>query len=471
MITRRKFLTSAGALAGSATVLQKLAWAQEIKTREPNKPGETTAAANKNKPLIERVDPKPTLPPGEPGKDYTPVITPNNTALPWKIIGGVKVYHLVAEEVNHEFAPGMKVKLWGFNGRVHGPTIEAVEGDRVRIYVTNNLPEATSVHWHGILLPNGMDGVAGLNQKAIQPGETFRYEFTLRQHGTHMYHSHSDEMTQMALGAMGLFIIHPRRPRDQRPDRDFAFMLGEWRLDTGTYRPNPNEMTDFNVFTFNAKIFPATEPMVAKLGERVRIRLASVAAMSHHPIHLHGHSFRITETDGGQIPESAQQVETTVLVAIGQSRTFDFVADQPGDWAMHCHMTHHVMTQMGDKFPNTIGVHPGKLDQKIRASLLPGYMTMGTNGMGEMAEMHMKVPRNSLPMVGASGPFDVIDMSGLLTLLKVREGIISYDDPGWYQHPEGTVATVASVDQLSRDGIDADLSPTKQKAEKHQHSG
>ncbi len=356
MITRRKFLTSAGALAGSATVLQKLAWAQEIKTREPNKPGETTAAANKNKPLIERVDPKPTLPPGEPGKDYTPVITPNNTALPWKIIGGVKVYHLVAEEVNHEFAPGMKVKLWGFNGRVHGPTIEAVEGDRVRIYVTNNLPEATSVHWHGILLPNGMDGVAGLNQKAIQPGETFRYEFTLRQHGTHMYHSHSDEMTQMALGAMGLFIIHPRRPRDQRPDRDFAFMLGEWRLDTGTYRPNPNEMTDFNVFTFNAKIFPATEPMVAKLGERVRIRLASVAAMSHHPIHLHGHSFRITETDGGQIPESAQQVETTVLVAIGQSRTFDFVADQPGDWAMHCHMTHHVMTQMGDKFPNTIGV-------------------------------------------------------------------------------------------------------------------
>jgi len=471
MITRRKFLTSAGALAGSATVLQKLAWAQEIKTREPNKPGETTAAANKNKPLIERVDPKPTLPPGEPGKDYTPVITPNNTALPWKIIGGVKVYHLVAEEVNHEFAPGMKVKLWGFNGRVHGPTIEAVEGDRVRIYVTNNLPEATSVHWHGILLPNGMDGVAGLNQKAIQPGETFRYEFTLRQHGTHMYHSHSDEMTQMALGAMGLFIIHPRRPRDQRPDRDFAFMLGEWRLDTGTYRPNPNEMTDFNVFTFNAKIFPATEPMVAKLGERVRIRLASVAAMSHHPIHLHGHSFRITETDGGQIPESAQQVETTVLVAIGQSRTFDFVADQPGDWAMHCHMTHHVMTQMGDKFPNTIGVHPGKLDQKIRASLLPGYMTMGTNGMGEMAEMHMKVPRNSLPMVGASGPFDVIDMSGLLTLLKVREGIISYDDPGWYQHPEGTVATVASGDQLSRDGIDVDLSPTKQKAEKHQHSG
>lgn len=470
MITRRKFLTSAGALAGSAAFLQRVSSGEEVKTREPSKPRETTAAANKNKSLIERVDPKPTLPPGEPGKDYTPVITPNNTALPWKIVDGVKVYHLVAEEVDHEFAPGMKVKLWGFNGRAHGPTIEAVEGDRVRIYVTNNLPEATSVHWHGIFLPNGMDGVAGLNQKAIQPGETFRYEFTLRQHGTHMYHSHSDEMTQMALGAMGLFIIHPRRPRDQRPDRDFAFMLGEWRLDTGTYRPNPNEMTDFNVFTFNAKIFPATEPMVAKLGDRVRIRLASVAAMSHHPIHLHGYNFRVTETDGGQIPESAQPIETTVLVAIGQSRTIDFVADVPGDWAMHCHMTHHVMTQMGDTFPNMIGVEPGKLDEKVRASLLPGYMTMGTDGMGEMATMQMKMPRNSLPMVGAPGPFDVIDMSGLLTVLKVRENLTSYEDPGWYQNPPGTVATNATPDELRRDGIDVTASPAVTPSV-HKHGG
>jgi FtsP/CotA-like multicopper oxidase with cupredoxin domain len=470
-ITRRRFLTGTAAAAGGVTLLQKLSAAEAEQALQPEKPRETSALANRNKPLLDRVDPKPTESPGEPGRDYTPVITPNNVSLPWKIVGGVKVYHLVAEEVDHEFAPGMRAKCWGFNGHVHGPTIEAVEGDRVRIYVTNNLPEATSVHWHGILLPNGMDGVGGLTQKNIQPGETFRYEFTLRQHGTQMYHSHSDEMTQMALGTMGLFIIHPRRPKTERPDRDFAFMLSEWRLDTGTSRPNPNEMTDFNVFTFNAKIFPATEPMVTKLGDRVRIRIASVAVMEHHPIHLHGYHFRITETDGGQIPESAQQVETTVLVGVGQSRTFDFVADAPGDWPMHCHMTHHVMTQMGDKFPNTIGVQPGKLDEKIRASLLPGYMTMGTNGMGEMAEMHMKMPRNSLPMVGAPGPFDVIDMSGLLTLLKVREGITSYDDPGWYQHPQGTVATVASGDQLSRDGIEVNVSPTKERPPEHQHSG
>ncbi len=471
MITRRKFLTSAGAAAGGVALLQKLSAAEAEQALQPDEPRETSALANRNKPLLDRVDPKPTDPPGEPGRDYTPVITPNNVALPWKIVGGVKVFHLVAEEVDHEFAPGMKAKCWGFNGRVHGPTIEAVEGDRVRIYVTNNLPAATSVHWHGILLPNGMDGVGGLTQKNIEPGETFRYEFTLRQHGTHMYHSHHDEMTQMALGTMGMFIIHPRRPKGPRPDRDFAFMLGEWRLDTGTYRPNPNEMTDFNVFTFNAKIFPATAPMVAKLGDRVRIRIASVAVMDHHPIHIHGYQFRVTETDGGQIPESAQQLETTVLVAVGQSRTFDFVADQPGDWPMHCHMTHHVMTQMGDKFPNTIGVNPGKLDEKIRASLLPGYMTMGTNGMGEMATMQMKMPRNSLPMTGAPGPFDIIDMSGLLTLLKVREGLTSYEDPGWYHHPKGTVADVASGDQLSRDGIEVNVSPTKERPSEHQHSG
>ena len=193
-LTRRKFLASAGALAGSAALLRSARGADQVETRQPDRPRETTAAANKGKPLLDRIDPKPTHPPGEPGKDYTPVITPDNVSLPWKIVGGVKVYHLIAEEVDHEFAPGLRAKCWGYNGRVHGPTIEAVEGDRVRIYVTNNLPAGSSVHWHGILLPNGMDGVAGLNQKIIKPGETFKYEFTLRQHGTHMYHAHHDEM-------------------------------------------------------------------------------------------------------------------------------------------------------------------------------------------------------------------------------------------------------------------------------------
>ncbi len=449
MIDRRKFITGTAALAGGSALLNQLRAQDTVQTQA------TRAAANKDKPLMERIDPKPTHPPGEAGTDYTPVITPNNVSLPWKIVDGVKVYHLIAEEVEHEFAPGIKASCWGYNGRVHGPTIEAVEGDRVRIYVTNNSPAGTSVHWHGILLPNGMDGVAGLNQKVIQPGETYRYEFTLRQHGTHMYHAHHDEMTQMAMGMMGMFIIHPRNPK-VRPDRDFAFMLSEWQIKVGTSRPNPNEMTDFNIFTFNAKAFPGTAPMVAKLGERVRIRIASVAVMDHHPIHLHGYQFRIIETDGGQIPESAQQLETTALVAVGQSRTIEFIADEPGDWAMHCHMTHHVMNQMGDRFPNMIGVAPGKGD-KLAQSLLPGYMAMGADGMGEMGKHiqmgMMPAPRNSIPMVGGEGQFDYITMGGLFTILKVRENLTSYDDPGWYQNPPGTVATLASADELRRDGI------------------
>jgi hypothetical protein len=292
----------------------------------------------------------------------------------------------------------------------------------------------------------------------IRPGETFRYEFTLRQHGTHMYHSHHDEMTQMALGTMGLFVIHPRAPRDERPDRDFAYMLAEWRIDVGTARPNPNEMLDFNVFTFNGKAFPATAPMVAKLGDRVRIRVANVAAMNHHPIHLHGYQFRVTETDGGQIPRSAQQLETSVLVAIGQSRTFEFVADAPGDWAMHCHMTHHVMNQMGDNFPNMIGADTGDLDPEMRR-LLPGYMAMGADGTAEhgmhVDAGHVPVPENSIPMLGGAGPFDYITMGGLFTVLKVREKLESYDDdPGWYRHPRSTVASRATADELRRDGIE-----------------
>jgi manganese oxidase len=176
------------------------------------------------------------------------------------VVGGVKVFHLITEEVDHEFAPGLRAYCWGFNGQVHGPTIEVVEGDRVRIYVTNNLPENTSIHWHGVFVPSGMDGVGGLSQKTIEPGETYKYEFKLRQEGTYMYHSHCDEMTQMALGMMGMFIIHPRNPTGPKADRDFAFMLSEWRIDVGTMRPNPIEMTDFNILTLNARVFPVLPP-------------------------------------------------------------------------------------------------------------------------------------------------------------------------------------------------------------------
>jgi manganese oxidase len=454
-LSRRKVLETGGAtLAGGALLLGgriNLAHAGEVPGAKAPRPH--SAAATGGSHASDR-----SAPPGQPNRDYAPVLVPNGTKLPWKVVDGVKVFHLVAEEVDHEFAPGLKGKCWGYNGRVHGPLIEAVEFDRVRFYVTNRLPAPTTVHWHGILLPNGMDGVGGLTQRSIQPGETYKYEFTLHQSGTGMYHSHHDEMTQMALGMTGMFIVHPRKRRETKVDRDFAIMLHEWKLDVGTARPDPNEMIEFNLLTMNAKAFPGTEPLVARTGQRVRIRLGNLSAMDHHPIHLHGHQFMITETDGGAIAPSARWPETTVLVPVGSTRTIEFVADEPGDWALHCHMTHHVMNQMGHGFPNMIGVEAGEFDRKARA-LLPGYMTMGQTGMADMGEMGMPVPPNSIPMVGGRGKYDYITMGGMFTVFKVRDRLTSYADPGWYDAPAGTLSSTASEDDLRRDGVDVNKPP------------
>ncbi|WP_394829725.1 multicopper oxidase family protein [Pendulispora albinea] len=366
---------------------------------------------------------------------YTPVITPNGGSLPWIMDGNVKVFHLVAEEVKREFAPGMIVNAWGYNGLTPGPTIEAVEGDRVRIFLTNRLPERTSAHWHGIILPNGMDGVAGLLQPHIEPGETYVYEFVVRKPGTFMYHPHSDEMVQMALGMMGFFIVHPRV--HERVDRDFAIMLMEWAIAPGTARPNPAVMTDFNIFTFNSRVWPGTAPLVVKKNDRVRIRLGNLS-MDNHPIHIHGHNFEITGTDGGRIRESARWPETTVDVPVGTTRDIEFLADNPGDWPFHCHKSHHTMNAMSHEIPNLIGVKQGSVEQKVR-KILPGYMAMGENGMGNM--MDMGRPKNTLPMMAGDGPFGPIEMGGMFTVIKIREGLTDYSqDPGWYKHPEGTVA-------------------------------
>lgn len=367
-----------------------------------------------------------------------PVIVSNGRKLPWKMVNGAKQFHLIAEECEQEFAPGMKVKCWGYNGSTPGPIIEATEGDRVRILVTNNLKEHTTVHWHGIFLPNGMDGVGGLTQPQIMPDETYVYEFTLRQHGTFMYHPHADEMVQMAVGMMGMFIIHPKK-QASKIDRDFAIMLHEWAIHPGTYRPDPAVMLDFNIFTMNGKVFPAIEPMVVKTGDRVRLRLGNLS-MDQHPMHLHGFAFKVTATDGGQIPEAGQWPQTTVPVPVGSTRDVEFIADEPGDWVFHCHKSHHTMNAMGHDIPNTLGVDQSEVSQRIQ-SLLPGYMAMGEDGMAEhaMHGKHMTGPENTLPMMMGDGPFGPIEMGGMFTMIKVRDQLSSYDDPGWYEHPKGTL--------------------------------
>lgn len=385
-----------------------------------------------------------TMPPLVPntGRPYNPVVTLNGWTLPWRMNQGVKEFHLVAEPVVREMAPGFKAHLWGYNGQSPGPTIEVVEGDRVRIFVTNKLPEHTSVHWHGQRLPNGMDGVSGLTQRSIKPGQTFVYEFVARRPGSFMYHPHADEMTQMAMGMMGLWITHPKEkhPLIDEVNRDFCFLLNAFDIDPGSYTPKTMTMLDFNLWSWNSRIFPGIDSLNVRLNDKVRIRVGNLT-MTNHPIHLHGHEFTVTGTDGGPIPQIARWPEVTTDVAVGQMRQIEFVADEEGDWSFHCHKSHHTMNAMGHNVPTMIGVDHRDIGKKIN-SLIPDYMVMGERGMADMSEMEMPIPDNTVPMMTGEGPFGSVEMGGMFSVLKVRKDQKpgDYKNPGWFKHPAGTVA-------------------------------
>ena len=422
MSTRRRFLHHAGAAVLSASLVSKIQAASL-----PEALSQKTAGTQ-----------PPLVPPD--GRPYNPVVTLNGWTLPWRMKNGVKEFHLVAEPVVRELAPGMKANLWGYNGQSPGPTIECVEGDKVRIFVTNKLPEHTTIHWHGVPLPNGMDGVGGLTQPHIEPGETFAYEFVLKRSGTFMYHPHSDEMVQMAMGMQGFLVVHPRDPNRNRVDRDFVFIINAHDIDPGTATPRVNTMLDFNLWTFNSRVFPGIDHMVVRKGDRVRVRMGNLS-MTSHPIHLHGYHFAITGTDGGWVPASAQIPEVTTDVPVGAMRAIEFVADEPGDWAFHCHKSHHTMNAMGHQVPTMIGVEQQDIVKKI-TKLVPDYMVMGEKGMADMGAMEMPLPDNTLPMMTGQGPFGPIEMGGMFTVVKVRAGLArnDYKDPGWYKHSAGTVA-------------------------------
>jgi manganese oxidase len=422
-MSRRNFVRlSAGSLAGAAAVV-----------------GRARAAAIPEAPRNAATTMQPPLHPPD-GPPYQPVVTLNGWTLPWRIKDGWKEFHLVAEPVVRELAPGMKAHLWGYNGSSPGPTIEAVEGDKVRIFVTNKLPEHTTVHWHGVELPNGMDGVGGLTQPHIRPGKTFAYEFVLKRSGTFMYHPHADEMVQMAMGMMGSLVVHPRDPQLHRVDRDFVFVMASYDIDPGSYVPKVMTMLDFNLWAWNSRVFPGIDPLVVRQGDRVRVRIGNLT-MTNHPIHKHGEPFHVTCTDGGWVPQSAQLPETTTDVPVGAMRAFEYVANDLGDWAIHCHKSHHTMNAMGHEVKTFIGVNKRDLARNIR-KMAPDYMPMGSAGMAEMGEMEMPMPDNTLPMMTGFGQFGPMEMGGMFSVVKVREGLArdDYKDPGPYKHPDGTVA-------------------------------
>jgi hypothetical protein len=242
-----------------------------------------------------------------------------------------------------------------------------------------------------------------------------------------------------------------------RVDRDFVFLLSAYDIDPGSYTPKVSTMTEFNLWTFNSRVFPGIDPLVARTGERVRIRVGNLT-MTNHPIHLHGHDFEVTGTDGGWVPPSARWPEVTTDVAVGQMRTVEFTAEA-GDWAFHCHKSHHTMNAMGHGLPTMIGVRQDDIAEKIR-KLTPDFMGMGAAGMADMAEMDMPLPDNTLPMMSGQGPFGPLEMGGMFTVLKVRDNQSpgDYRDPGWYDHPPGTVARLYTGEEPA--AVRAESPPT-----------
>jgi FtsP/CotA-like multicopper oxidase with cupredoxin domain len=273
-----------------------------------------------------------------------PMVTPDVPDLPHELEGATKVFRLIAEPVKRKIAPFKTIDAWGYNGSCPGPTIQVQQGDRVRVIFENHLPESSTLHWHGLEIPIEQDGVPWISQKPVAPGEKYTYEFTVRQEGTFFYHAHS--AMQEMIGQIGFFIAHPEKPYKPRADHDFGVILQEWAVLPSNTVPNTAGM-EFNWLTFNGVSAPAITPMIARLGSRVRLRVVNIG-MDHHPIHLHGHQFVMTGTEGGRAPETTWYPMNTVLVGVAQARVVEFEAKYPGAWMLHCHLPHHMMNSMMD---------------------------------------------------------------------------------------------------------------------------
>ncbi|MCA4756010.1 multicopper oxidase family protein [Mycolicibacterium fortuitum] len=306
--------------------------------------------------------------------------------------GKIREFHLEAKSAKWEVVSGVNTEAITFNGTVPGPLIRATEGDTIRVILKNSLKQETSIHWHGLHVPNKMDGVPSFTQQAVKPGETFTYEFIANHAGTYMYHSHFNSIEQIDKGLYGLLIIDPQN-ESLKHDREYSYIIGGWNIPDkkggeagnqtdsmagmskgqptplktkgnvpqmmeqglktksmqnmkpGDQMKKPEDQAgstvmgmDYNYWTMNGKSFPDTQPIEVKQGDLVRVRFANISN-GVHPMHLHGHDFRIIAKDGH--PVSTPQIVSTVTVNPGETFDIDFIADNPGEWVFHCHELHH----------------------------------------------------------------------------------------------------------------------------------
>lgn len=379
---RRTFLQSSAVVGAGLLTAGKILGAQQ-EQQMADMPGMKHEHAKK--PVSQQAAPLEVPTPGI----AIPVVTPDVPNLPYEVENGVKVFHLVAEPVKRQILPFKTVDVWGYNGSCPGPTIQANQGDRVRVIFENHLPEPTTIHWHGFEVPIGMDGTPYISQKPVPPGGRFVYEFTLHQEGTYFYHSHG--AMQEMIGMIGLFILHPQKPYKPRVDHDFGIVLQEWAVLPNRTVPNTANM-EFNFLTFNGASSPSTTPMVVRLGSRVRIRIVNLG-MDHHPIHLHGNQFYVTGTEGGRAPESTWYPGNTVLVGVAQARDVEFEAKYPGDWMLHCHMPHHMMNSMSDLIGERMITTAATNEKQAMDQMMAMHAEIGSEHLMEpVAENASSVP-------------------------------------------------------------------------------
>ncbi len=328
----------------------------------------------------------------------TPVVTTDVGDLPYEMDGDTKVFHLTAHVFQRQIAPNKTIDVWGYNGSAPGPTIQVTQGDKVRVLFKNELPEPTSMHWHGFEDQIGYDGMPGISQEPLRPGESFTYNFLIKQEGTYFYHSHM-AMQELA-GMLGAFIMHPKAPYRPHCEKDFVIHLQEYAVLANSSTPN-TMMMEFNWLLLNGKAGPASTPLIVRQGERVRVRFVNLG-MDHHPMHLHGHTFYVTGTEGGRIPETAWWPGNTVLVGVAQARAIEFVADNPGDWMLHCHLPHHMMNQMASQAGPMTRMAGSPGGKGLRGDDSHGRLTPrgedgddmqhGMSMSGDMRGMEMKSP-------------------------------------------------------------------------------